>query len=282
MIGSLKKEKCCIPASEKALSELLLRKRKIKIFDSVPSTNTALMECVRLGDTEPSLYIAVSQSAGRGRLGRSFLSDDGGIYFSFNISFPSEKIRYINNVTPAVGIAAVRALKKTCGADIRLKWVNDLIFKGKKLGGILSESVITDGAVRIVIGVGINVRKSPIEGLTSSLFESEAHEFDFSAVISGIINEFEAAVENIESVAEEYERLLVFMGEKVTVHRFDGGEDMEAVVCGVTETCELIVEETEPKTDEEGRTEGKRTVLSSAEVSVKTPEYENKNIRKTF
>lgn len=280
MIGSLKKEKRCIPASEKALSELLLRKRKIKIFDSVPSTNTALMERVRLGDLEPSLYVAVSQSAGRGRLGRSFLSDFGGIYFSFNISFPSEKMRYINNVTPTVGIAAVRALKKTCGADIdiRLKWVNDLIFKGKKLGGILSESVITDGEVHIVIGVGINVRNSPIEGLTSSLFESEAYEFDFSAVISEIINEFEAAMENIESVAEEYERLLVFMGERVTVHRFDGGEDREAVVCGVTELCELIVEETDSRTDEEG----KRTVLSSAEVSVKTSEYENKDNRKTF
>lgn len=270
MIESLKNEKRCIPASEKVLSELLLRKRKIKIFDSVPSTNTELMERVRLGDAEPSLYVAASQSAGRGRLGRSFVSDCGGIYFSFNISFPSEKIRYLNNVTPAVGIAAVRALKKTCGIDISLKWVNDLIFNGKKLGGILSESVMADGEVRIVIGIGINVINSPIEGLTSSLFESGADEFDFSAVISEIINEFEAAMENIESVAGEYERLLVFMGEKVTVHRFDGGEDREAVVCGVTELCELIVEDDE----------GKRTILSSAEVSVKTPEYEN--IRKTF
>ena len=114
------------------------------------------------GADNAALFIADTQSRGRGRLGRSFESPVGkGLYMSLRINadFP---IGAALGVTPFVAVAAARVIERLTGASIGIKWVNDLYIGEKKLAGILTEGVASasdDGSCTLVIGIGINVGK---------------------------------------------------------------------------------------------------------------------------
>ena len=108
-----------------------------------------------------TLVIARQQTAGRGRLGRSWESPpDAGIYMSVILRPPNKAIYEIPLLTIAAGVAAATAIHQTTGITIGLKWVNDLICDGLKVGGILAE---TSGASApyVVLGMGVNVNLDP-------------------------------------------------------------------------------------------------------------------------
>lgn len=240
-----------------ALSKLT--EREVTVFDTIPSTNTELMGLLRSGDTAPRILAAKKQSAGRGRRGRSFLSDEGGVYFSFNTSVPSYDAEFIGCVTPLAGVAAVSAIEKLYGIKPSLKWVNDLIYNGKKLGGILSESVVIGDSIHVVVGIGINILSSPLPDIATCLFESESDICDANELIASIVSEFGARMPTLSLIADEYRASLCHLGKKVRVHTFDGADDHDAVSLDVNEKCELIV--LSPN--------GQKTALSSGEVSIK-------------
>ena len=125
------------------------------------STNTEIKNRIRLScDPVFEVICADRQTAGRGRLGRSFFSPAGGIYFS--ASFPlCGKERDPAFLSLLAGLAAAETLEKTCGAFVRLKWPNDLYLGEKKLGGILTE-YLPDRSTAIV-GIGINTALSAAE-----------------------------------------------------------------------------------------------------------------------
>lgn len=130
---------------------------KTTVLESAVSTNDVLKTLVASGDASAGdAVVALRQSGGRGRLGRSFFSPKGGIYLSVYIEpdIPSERMPVISAVVAA---AVCRALD-TIGVKAGIKWINDIYLDGKKLGGILCEA-IADSAMHIrgtVIGVGLN------------------------------------------------------------------------------------------------------------------------------
>ena len=133
----------------------------LQIHESLDSTNTHAKELARQGAAAGTVIIAQTQSAGRGRLGRSFHSPaDTGLYFSL-ILRPDCKPEQLMHLTCAAAVAACDAVERSCGLRPGIKWINDLTLEGKKLGGILTElSFSTDGRVSsAVIGIGINVKK---------------------------------------------------------------------------------------------------------------------------
>lgn len=132
-------------------------------YDTIDSTNTRAKELAKAGAPHGTVLIAGTQTGGRGRLGRSFSSPAGmGVYLSA-ILRPRCKPEELMHLTCAAGVAACQAVEQTCGIYPDIKWANDLVWKTKKLGGILTELGI--GADRTVeyaiIGIGINCNQAP-------------------------------------------------------------------------------------------------------------------------
>lgn len=125
-----------------------------------------------------SVLRAVKQTGGRGRLGRSFFSPEGGLYFSasFPVRTEAENIPFF---TLLCGLAAAEAIDEACGVKTRLKWPNDVYLNGKKLGGILCE-LISGRTLTVVAGIGIDLSvraedvPEELRGKMTSLFIERA------------------------------------------------------------------------------------------------------------
>ena len=133
----------------------------VEVLPEIDSSNSELMRRARQGQTEPILLVAESQTAGRGRLGRVWQSQPGdSLTFSLGLPFAP---RDWSGLSLAVGLSLAESLHP----DIRLKWPNDLWWQARKLGGILIEAASMGGRSQVVIGVGINIRPRPTEGLST-------------------------------------------------------------------------------------------------------------------
>lgn len=131
-------------------------------FDEVSSTNDIAKEMAKQGMPQGTVVLADHQTGGRGRLGRSFSSPAGmGVYLSL-ILRPKSPADTLMHLTCAAGTLMCDAVELATGIRPKLKWINDLILGGKKLGGILTElSLGKDGIVDFaVIGIGINCHQN--------------------------------------------------------------------------------------------------------------------------
>ena len=135
-------------------------------LESVVSTNDAARQLALAGAAHGTAVLAEEQTRGRGTRGRAWHSPRGlGLYASFVLRAPAGGPAPSLHLLPlAAGLAASDAILESAGIGIRLKWPNDLVSGGKKLGGILCESVSggTAGAFAVV-GVGINVGHEPAD-----------------------------------------------------------------------------------------------------------------------
>jgi len=125
-------------------------------LEQIDSTSSEAMRRIENGYPQPFAIAARSQTQGRGRRGKSWVSE-GGIYFS--LALLPKDIHRLLTLSLDVGVCMAMWLEQKFGLKTTLKWPNDLLFEGKKLGGILVESSVSGQQVRgVVIGVGINVR----------------------------------------------------------------------------------------------------------------------------
>ena len=135
------------------------------------STNTEALAHLRDGGG-PLIVSTDRQTAGRGRLGRAWQSDDASLTFSVAVSVPTELD--LSGLSLAVGCTVADVLDPA-GDHIRLKWPNDLFLDGAKLGGILIETVPLQGERRgVVIGVGINLQPLPADADRSAFASGHA------------------------------------------------------------------------------------------------------------
>ena len=122
--------------------------KKLIYLDTAASTNDYAKVLAQQGAPHGTAVLAKSQTAGRGRMGRSFLSPEGGLYLSL-ILRPKEKAEALMSLTAVLALAACDAVEEVCGLRPGVKWINDLVVNGKKLAGILTELQLTpDGHVR--------------------------------------------------------------------------------------------------------------------------------------
>ena len=124
-------------------------------FDVLDSTNTKAISLAREGADE-AVVIAAKQTGGRGRMGSSFLSPEGGLYLSVLTS----RLKAGDGVlalTPAAALAVRRSICRTYGLSCGIKYPNDLLLEGRKVCGILCESFICGDRFCVVLGTGINV-----------------------------------------------------------------------------------------------------------------------------
>lgn len=136
---------------------------EIRFFSSVGSTNDLLKEQARLGAHEGLVFVADEQVAGRGRRGRSWTAPSGSSLLVSMLLHPGwlpANDAFL--ITMLVAVAAAEAIESVTALTVDLKWPNDLQINGRKLGGILVETEMSEAQLRwVVIGCGINVNWSP-------------------------------------------------------------------------------------------------------------------------
>ena len=229
---------------------------KIYHYETIPSTNAEAKRMILDGVRE-GVLLAKTQTAGRGRLGRSFFSENG-IFMS--VILAPEKIPFDPGfLTSATAVAVCRAAVEK-GFSVGIKWVNDLLLDGKKICGILTEAVsLGNQPLAYVIGIGINVGNGEfppeILDIAGSLPLNENEKNDL----------FFCILSNMEAVlSEKKEDILAYLKEKSVILgkpiRFYGAEDGEGVALDLNENGGLIV-----LTDE-----NKKIVLTGGEISVRT------------
>ena len=173
--------------------------KEILYRDTVSSTNDLLKAMAEDGAAEGTVLLAGEQTRGKGRLGRSFTSAAGkGIYLSALLrpDLPPEALLPLTGFTAE---ATVRAVRRAAGAEAGIKWVNDLILNGKKLCGILTESVFSEGRLDcVIVGVGLNVNydradfPEELRDMAGSLKTELGRSFALAPVAAAMIEELDA------------------------------------------------------------------------------------------
>ncbi len=143
----------------------------ISEFSELDSTNTYLKRLAEDGEKEGKIIIAFSQTAGRGRMGRSFHSPDGtGLYMSILLR-PVYSATEISLITPAAAVAAAEAIEEISGKTAGIKWVNDIFIDSLKVCGILTEASFKGSkADYAIVGAGFNI-SAPEGGFPRELFK---------------------------------------------------------------------------------------------------------------
>jgi BirA family biotin operon repressor/biotin-[acetyl-CoA-carboxylase] ligase len=158
------------------LPKMRLLNPTIVSHDSLTSTNSEAARLALEGALEGLCIVALEQTAGRGRLGRKWSSPAGaGLYFSILLR-PSIPIEQWPLLTLMAAVAVHDALIQACDLEADIKWPNDLTFEGKKLCGILAETLETGEGRAVVIGIGLNLLTSafPEDLLATAISLEEA------------------------------------------------------------------------------------------------------------
>lgn len=228
---------------------------EIHYFDETDSTSTQAAKMAEAGAPHGTMVIAESQSAGRGRLGRSWVSRQGeGLYFSI-ILRPEIEIHRIPQLTLLAAVVLARTFEEVCAARPQIKWPNDILIHNKKCCGILTEMAgDADRARWVILGIGINVSGTefPPEiadiatSLKLALPEPPPHR---AVLLAHLLDELERALidyeaRGLEWVRKSWEEYAGIRGKRVRVSA-PGGERREGIARGLDQDGALLLE-TEP------------------------------------
>lgn len=212
-------------------------------FPTLPSTNQKLWDLLKEGAKELTVVIAEQQTAGKGQWGRQWQSASGGLYLSVALA-PNLQASEAAQLTLCSAWGIAQALR-VYGIPVFLKWPNDLILLGRKLGGILTETRVQQGQItKAVVGVGINWSNSvPETGISLQSFCEEelclgvtSLENLAAIVIQGLNCGYQRSLDQgIQILLQSYLELLDSLGRQVIV---DGNP---GIITGVTPTGELRV-----------------------------------------
>jgi BirA family transcriptional regulator, biotin operon repressor / biotin---[acetyl-CoA-carboxylase] ligase len=228
-----------------------------ELWQTIDSTNNRAMLLAKQGAPHGVIVIARQQTSGRGRLGRAWVSPlDAGLYISF-ILRPGRFKPQIPLVTLAAGYACAKAIYLLLGIKIGIKWVNDLVLSGRKLGGILSELYLPPelnsggGEEALIVGIGINIEPKDqdipeeIRSQMAWLAEIAPNGLDRNLFVAKIAFELEQAITalsqgNIDDILNGWRHYSVTLGEPVIATL--GNETVSGVAIDVDSSGALIVQ----------------------------------------
>lgn len=238
----------------------LKKQIELVVYDKATSSNIIAKELAREGANEGTVVLVKSQSEGRGRLGRRFISSsENGLYFTIILRpkiAPTDAI----HITTIGATALCEAIKKTSGQNAQIKWVNDIYINDKKCAGILTESQINTKNNTLdyaVIGMGINVLPPEngfdveIADIATSIFEKDAPCGYKQTLLNEIVDTFFDYYKDIEkkTYLKSYKESSNIIGKEVDVYY--GNEIIRGTAIDIDDMAHLIV-----KTSEEVRAFG--------------------------
>ena len=238
---------------------------KILEFDTLDSTNRYLLDLAKAGEEPGTAVWAHTQTGGRGRLGRSFSSPEGGIYISILVPLADPSGSNIN-ITAMAGVAVKRTIKQVCGKDCGIKWVNDIIYKGRKVCGILAQAC----GDKAVIGIGVNYRTDmselpgDVRETACSLYRPEENAPDEKEFVQALLDNLwnlmtdTGTTDGDDSWLAEYKGSSTIVGNKVLILKA-GAVTGEGLATEIDDSCRLHVVDGD----------GNETVLSTGEVSIR-------------
>lgn len=244
------------PLSQAALARALVRPgstwTSLTVVPRTGSTNADLAEAARAGAAEGSVLVTEHQSAGRGRLGRTWSAPPrSGLMFSVLLR-PRVPAAQQGWLPLLAGLAAATAVRRVAAVDVRLKWPNDLLIGERKLAGVLAERVDGDGGGPIVLGVGLNVslraHELPVDTATSLALES-AECTDRDPLLRAVLREIERHYRDwtaADGDADAAGLRAAYLAASATVGRqvrveLPGGRLLTGTAAGVDETGRLLV-----------------------------------------
>ncbi|MDE6700551.1 MAG: biotin--[acetyl-CoA-carboxylase] ligase [Acetatifactor sp.] len=251
----------------------------ISVVPAAVSTNAIVRESADCGTPEGYVVIANEQTAGRGRLGRSFFSPQGtGIYMSLLLRPENCSSKQAVRITTMAAVAVCEAIEAVSGEMAQIKWVNDIYVRDRKVCGILTEGSfgLESGLLEYaVLGIGINVYQpdegfpEELKGIAGAVFDSRqddvknrmAAEFlNRFFVYYGSDNYYRTAQHGTgvgaADYVEEYRRRSLVIGKQIVV--LSANEAKDAVAIGVDDECRLLVR----------YADGAEACLSSGEISI--------------
>jgi BirA family biotin operon repressor/biotin-[acetyl-CoA-carboxylase] ligase len=211
------------------LGETKVVGRDIRVFEETTSTNDVIEKLARDGVKEGAVVFAESQTKGRGRLGRKWMSPTHkGLWFSVLLR-PDLRPQETTQLTVASAIALHRAIKTVTGLSAEIKWPNDLLVGGKKVVGILTEmSAEVDRVRHVILGIGVDVNQdanafpAELRKTATSLKIESGREISRAELATEIMRELDLDYARIcggkfSQVADEWETLCATIGKKVSV-----------------------------------------------------------------
>ncbi|WP_334077128.1 biotin--[acetyl-CoA-carboxylase] ligase [Paenibacillus sanfengchensis] len=238
---------------QRVLQELRTRSfgRHLKLVEVTTSTQEEVRLLAEQGAPSGALVVAEEQTGGRGRQGRKWFSPPRkGVWMSLLLR-PERPLSFAPQLTLLIAVAVCRAIRKTSGVDAGIKWPNDLLVQGKKVCGILVESVSEDERIRYCIaGIGIDVnveaRELPadLQPVATSLKIESGQTQDRAALIAAVMNELEELYflyeqEGFTPIRHLWEALSVTLGKRVTVQTPQG--EMSGVADALDESGALVL-----------------------------------------
>ena len=213
----------------------------VTVLETVDSTNTYAKRLAAEGE-QAALIVALEQTAGRGRMGRSFYSPSGsGVYLSILHTFHTPICNAVS-VTSAAAVAVMRAIRRICGIQTEIKWVNDLYLNGKKVCGILAESMLIGDACAVVVGIGINLRSATFPADLADIAGTlGADDADAAALVAAITEELTPYLQDplSRSWLEDYRIHSCVIGKRVVWMKEGGAHS--GVASDIDEDGSLIV-----------------------------------------
>lgn len=246
---------CHIEAFKEIDSTNTYAKRLLSVAGSMRDPSGQLTEA---GKTyHKAIFVAESQSAGRGRLGRTFVSPlKTGIYMSL-VYAPLGGITEPAKLTAFAAVAVKRVIDRLFGVSSSIKWINDIFVQGKKVCGILTEGFTNFETGRIesaIVGIGINISDnaelfeksgSPIVGsITGNSENADSTGVSRSQLAAEIAAEaFKVFEEDVSLAMSQYKDASLLTGKTVEVHPIIGNEDSyyNATVIGIADDASLMV-----------------------------------------
>ncbi len=223
--------------------------KKLFVFESLDSTNTCVKTLAEVGNPEGTVVVADFQTAGRGRLGRSWISEPGAnLLFSLLLRPPIKK-EAASQLTFYSAVFIARALEHVTRRPVECKWPNDILLNGKKCCGILLENSFQYEKIDFsVVGIGINVNQSAfpdeMSGRATSLFKEFGHTFDRTMLLQEMLREADALLPclhkgELTKIMDEWNSRCTMFGKQVAlVH---GDEHISGTALGLDADGGLII-----------------------------------------
>lgn len=242
----------------------------IEFYDVLESTNTTLKNMAKNGAEEGKVIIAKEQTSGRGKMNRAFFSPKGsGIYMSILLK-PDMLAEQAVFLTAMTAVAVAETIEDVSGVEAKIKWVNDIYCKGKKVCGILTESgldLYSGKTSFAVVGAGINLRiaeegfPSEISHIAGAVFEKGKYsEEKREEIIAGVLERmYKYYLEFSQGTyKDKYKSRSNLLGKEIYVS--NGSTERKATAINIDSDCRLVV-----KYDD-----GAEEALISGDVSIKT------------